>query len=276
MKSGFWKKLLVIGLAVSMSAVFMTACGSGGGSTDEDLMQKVKDNGELVVTMNTGNKPWTYKENGEYTGLAIELVKGYCDELGVKCKIKPMKFESMIPALNKGKVDIVCTNLSRTVERSQNVMFTDSVGVDYGVVIVKKGTYKTLSAVNKKNVKLTTEAGSVWEDIAKDRFPKANMMTVDTTPNAFQAIKSGRADAFLTDAVIAEQLLANDSSVEVINEHAYTDVMAFAVNTGSQSSAFLNSFNVYLKNIKANGTFGKLWKKYIGETWDPNAIENSF
>jgi len=269
-------KTAIVALSAVVVAGMLGSCGSSS-SSNKELLDKVVSNGELTVVMNMGNAPWTYKDKktGEYSGMAVDLIKGYCKQLGVKCNIKTMKFESMIPAINSGKGDIICTNLSRTVERSQNVMFTDTVGVDYGVVIVKKGTYSKLSQINKKGVTLTTESGSAFEGIVKDVFPKATMKTVDTTPNAFQAVKSGRADGFVTDLSIAEPLVASDSSMEIVKEYCYTDPMAFAVDNSYLSSSFINSFNSYLQNIKANGTYAKIYKKWIGSTWKPNATESS-
>ena len=277
MKKSLLKKIAVVGVAAAMMTVLFTGCGSSKSSGD--LMDKVVKNGELVVTLNTGNSPWTYKDGDDYDGFAVALIKGYCKELGVKCKITPMKFESMIPAINSGKADIICTNLSRTVERSQNVMFTENIGVDYGVVIIKKsdsGKLKNLEAVNKKGVNLTTETGSSFETVAKNVFPKATMKTVDTTPNAIQALKSGRADGMMTNMQIAKDIVKKNTSLMIMKETCYVDPMSFAVDSDPSSVTLLNSFNGSLEHIKADGTYAKLWKKYTGNTWDPNADPVSF
>ena len=272
------KKAVIIISAVAMVTVF-TACGSSSSSSGDDLMDKVVKAGELNVTLNTGNSPWTYKSGNGYDGFAVALIQGYCKELGVKCKITPMKFESMIPAVNSGKEDIICTNLSRTVERSQNVMFTENIGIDYGVVIIRKsdaGKLKTLDDVNKSSVNLTTETGSSFEGVAKSVFPKATMKTVDTTPNAIQALTSNRADGMLTNMQIAKDIVKKNPKLAIMDETCYVDPMSFAVDGSPSSVTLLNSFNGYLEHIKADGTYGKLWKKYTGNTWDPNADPVSF
>lgn len=277
-KKSLLKRSLVLVIGVLMAATMLAGCGGSSESASADsgdMMDRVVSAGKLVVTMNTGNKPWTYKDGNDYDGMAVALIKGYCEEMGIECDIQPMKFESMIPALNEGKVDIICTNLSRTVPRSQTVMFTDSIGCDYGVVVVKKGTYKKLSEINNSKITITTEAGSVWEGLAADIFPDAKTSPVDTTPNSFQALKSGRADAVFTDGAIAREYVATDSSCEILSENAYTDTMAFAVDSNPGVVTFLNSFNSYMKNIKANGKYSELCEQYLGEEWVPDSTENS-
>ena len=279
-RSKMWKRIAAVAVLAVAMTLCLTACG-GSSSSEEaaggDLMDKVVANGKLVVTMNTGNSPWTYKDGDEYDGFAVKLIQGYCAELGVECDIQPMKFESMIPAVNSGKADIICTNLSRTVARSQNVMFTDNIGIDYGVVIIRKGDpYKTIDDVNKSGVKLTTETGSSFEGVAASVFPNAEMNTVDTTPNAIQALKAKRADGMLTNLQIAKDIVKTESSLEIMEQTCYVDPMSFAVDGDPSSVTLLNSFNGYLEHIKADGTYGQLWKQYTGNDWDPNPDPVSF
>lgn len=274
MKTKGLKRIAALLAVVLTLSLCLTGCGSGSAG-GEELLDKVIAAGELKVTMNTGNEPWTYQDGDNYDGFAIALVKGYCDAIGIKLSVNPMKFESMIPAVNEGQVDMVCTNLSRTVPRSANVMFTDAIAVDYGVAIIKKGSFSKLADLNKKGVTLTTESGTVHEEVGKSTFPDAEMKTVDTTPNALQALKSGRADAFLTNLQIAKEMVEKDSSIEIMEENVFTDPMAFAVDSSYLSSSFLNSFNVYLENIKADGTYKALWKQYLGTEWYPNADQVS-
>lgn len=278
MKAKLFKRLAVVSAVVVTMAMCLTGCG-GGQATDagggKELLAKVKENGKLTVTMNTGNEPWTFVDGDDYDGFAIALVKGYCESMEIKLEVKPMEFESMIPAVNEGTVDMVCTNLSRTVPRSQNVMFTDSIGVDYGVAVIKKGDFAKLEDLNKSGVTLTTEAGTVHEEVGKSKFPDAEMKTVDSTPNALQALKSGKANAFLTNLQIAKEMVAKDDTIEIMKENVFTDPMAFAVNSSYLSSSFLNSFNVYLENIKADGTFAKMWNEYLKNDWYPDATQVS-
>lgn len=275
MKTKAIRKMTAVLAVIMLLSFSFAGCSSGASAGGEEMLDRVIAAGELKVTMNTGNEPWTYQDGDSYDGFAIALVQGYCDAIGIKLTVNPMKFESMIPAVNEGQVDMICTNLSRTVPRTANVMFTDSIAVDYGVAVIKKGAFSKLSDLNESGVTLTTEAGTVHEEVGASTFPNAEMKTVDTTPNALQAVKSGRADAFLTNLQIAKEMVEKDGTIEIMEENVFTDPMAFAVDSSYLSSSFLNSFNVYLENIKADGTYKALWKKYLGTEWYPNADQVS-
>lgn len=279
MKTKLSRSIAVLCAVIMAAAMCLTGCGgsssAGGEGGEQELLKKVLADGKLVVTMNTGNEPWTFVDGDDYDGFAIALVRGYCEAMEIELEVQPMEFESMIPAVNEGTVDMVCTNLSRTVPRSQNVMFTDSIGVDYGVAVIKKGAFKKLEELNKSGITLTTEAGTVHEEVGKSTFPDAEMKTVDSTPNALQAVKSSKADAFLTNLQIAKEMVAKDNTIEIMDENVFTDPMAFAVNSSYLSASFLNSFGVYLKNIKADGTFAKMWNEYLGNDWYPDPTQVS-
>lgn len=272
-----YTRIVIAQLLVISMVIALTACGDSGttGGSEKQLLDQILAEGKLSVVMNIGNEPWTYKDSstGKYAGMAVDLIQGYCDELGVECAIEPMEFTSLINAVNSGKAEMICTNLSRTVERSTSVMFTDAIGSDYGVVICKKGAYKSLDEVNQNSVTLTTETGSVWESVAEDVFPDSNFNTVDTTPNAVAALQAGRADCMVTDLAVAEQLVKEDDSLEIMNEYCYTDTMSFAVNNTYLNTTFLASFNSYMRNIKSNGTYNEIYKKYFDVDWEPVNIE---
>lgn len=281
-KIGAMKKVVAFMLS-AMLMVCLGACGSsssdGSASADKEAqtLNKVLKNGKLTVVLNIGNAPWTYKDDstGEYTGMAVELIQGYCDQLGVECSIEPLEFSSLISSVNSGKADIICTNLSRTVERSTNVMFSDPVGIDYGVVICKKGAFSSLDEVNQEGVTLTTETGFSFEGVVADVFPNATMSAVDTTPNALAAVNAGRADGMVTNLAIAKELVAANEGLEIMEDYCYTDVMAFAVDNTYLNTTLLGSFNSYLRNIKSNGTYGEIYEKYIGTKWEPTYTDSA-
>ncbi len=276
-KIGKIKKIIAL-LVSAVLTLGLTACGSSSSGGDEaQTLDRILEEGELTVVLNIGNAPWTYQdeESGEYTGMAVELIQGYCEQLGVECNIEPLEFSSLISSVNSGKADIICTNLSRTVERSTNVMFTDPVGVDYGVVICKEGAFSSLDDVNKEGVTLTTETGSAFEGVVADVFPNATMSAVDTTPNALAAVNAGRADGMVTNLAIAQELVAANEGLEIMEEYCYTDVMAFAVDNTYLNTTFVESFNAYLGNIKSSGTYGEIYQEYIGAEWVPTYLDSA-
>lgn len=276
MKKNLCKKTLVFLLAILMLALALVGCSAKSATADasQSLLQKVLNSGKIVVTLNLGNEPWGYTdENGEYGGMAVELIRGFADQIGVQAEFSPLEFSSMIPAIQSGKADIICTNLTRKASRATSVTFTEPVGCSYVVAVVRKDTLTTIESLNDSNITLTTEAGSIHEDIAKESFPNAKMSAVNQNADAIAALKAGRADAFFTDMTVAQAACAADDSITIIDTPIYVDTFAFAVKCDTSSWTFVEAFNTYMRLIKADGTYGKLYEQYFNEPWSPITTE---
>ena len=77
----------------------------------------------------------------------------------------------------------------------------------------------------------------------------------------------------MTNLTVAKDLVAANDELEIMEEYCYTDIMGFAVDNTYLNTTFLASFNSYLKNIKSDGTYGKIYEKYYGTEWTPNYAE---
>lgn len=280
MKKTFIQKGLVLCLIAVIALSGLTACQTTGGSTagSADMLSRIVSDGKFIATVNLANAPWASQDaNGEYVGLSIDLIKGFAAGIGVEVEIMPLEFASLIPAIESGKADIIITNLSRTIPRSTKVLYTEPVGGSPGVaVIMKGGKYSeetTIADLNQPGVLLTTEVGTIHETIAAEKFPNATMSAVNQNSDAMAALKAGRAEVFLTGKDVADAMVAVDPNVTYLNELVFADSFAFAVKLSSDSYTFVETFNNYLKLIKIDGTYGKLYEQYFNAPWVPSSIE---
>ena len=70
----------------------------------------------------------------------MDIMRAVSDELGMELKIEDMAFDSIIPAISTGKVDIGAAGFTVTEERKKNVNFTDTYTTSKQVIIVKDDT----------------------------------------------------------------------------------------------------------------------------------------
>ncbi len=96
-----------------------------------------RSGGKLVVATNASFKPYEYYENGNITGLDMDMMQAVCDELGMELKIEDMEFDSIISAVTSGKADVGTAGMTVTQDRLKNVDFTDSYTTAKQVIIVK-------------------------------------------------------------------------------------------------------------------------------------------
>ena len=98
---------------------------------------------ELVMGTNAEFEPFEFHNDAnEVVGFDIEVAYEIADNAGKKLKIEDMNFDSLIPALQSGKVDLVIAGMSVTEERLQNVDFSESYFNASQVIIVREESLK--------------------------------------------------------------------------------------------------------------------------------------
>lgn len=108
-----------------------------------DSVQKIKQKGTLVVGMSADYPPYefTTKENGKtkYVGFEVSLAKQFAKDLGVKLVIKNMDFDSLLVALETGKIDAIISGMNVTAERKKSVDFSNTYYSGDSYFLINKG-----------------------------------------------------------------------------------------------------------------------------------------
>ena len=63
--------------------------------------------------------PYESYEDGQIVGIDMDIMRAVSDELGMELKIEDMAFDSIIPAISTGKVDIGAAGFTVTEERKK-------------------------------------------------------------------------------------------------------------------------------------------------------------
>ena len=98
---------------------------------------------EIVMGTNAEFEPFEYHDDSNnIVGFDIEVAQEIANAAGKKLKIEDMNFDSLISALQSGKVDFVIAGMTVTEERLQNVDFSDSYFNASQVIIVREESAK--------------------------------------------------------------------------------------------------------------------------------------
>ncbi len=99
---------------------------------------KQKTDGVLKMGTCAKAEPQSFIYNNIITGYDIELALRLGEKLGKRIEIIDMNFESLIPALQSGKIDFALSNFNVTEERKKFVNFSQSyINNDISVLIRK-------------------------------------------------------------------------------------------------------------------------------------------
>jgi len=96
-----------------------------------------RSNGTLTMATNVAFPPYEFYENGEPTGIDVDMARAIADKLGMELVVSDMEFDSIIIAVQSGKADVGVAGMTVTEDRLKNIDFTDSYTTAKQVIIVK-------------------------------------------------------------------------------------------------------------------------------------------
>ena len=113
------------------------------GNYPYEVQDIARENGTLTMGTNAEFPPYEYYENNKIIGIDVDIMQAIADKLGMELKIEDMAFDSIIPAVSTGKIDVGAAGFTVTEERKKNVNFTDTYATSKQVIIVRDGNAVT-------------------------------------------------------------------------------------------------------------------------------------
>ena len=179
--------------------------------------------------------PWTMKsESGELIGFEIDLARKLAKDMGVKPEFKVYDWEEIIPALQRGEIDIIAGGMAITPARALQVEFsrpTAESGIGLCTNTAMTQDFNTFEELNNGKVLIATVENAHAVDVAEVLFDRANVKTFATAEIAEKEVLEGRAHAYLAgmphvrflamrhseliDVPVADPLLAHSESLAV-------------------------------------------------------------
>lgn len=264
----------ILGLTLALTA------GTGitvfAGEADDELARIQKD-GVLKVGVEGTYPPITYHdEDGELTGFDVEVAKAIGEKLGVEVEFTESEWDSLLAAVDSGRIDTVINAVSITEERQKKYDFTEPYVSLFRNVIVKgdNDTIQSLDDLEGTKVaeNITTEYADQLEALG------ATIVPIDTLQQAFDLVTSGRADFTLLEDIqfgpyIKEHPDA-DLKIAFTIDNNPEDVDQFAIPFKKDETRLVEAVNEALDELKEDGTLKEISEKYFeNDVIDYDSIE---
>ena len=261
--------LLLVGACTS------TDDGGSGSKTAAGGVELVKA-GQLTTCTHLPYPPFQSEIDGKVQGFDVSLVDLVAKDLGVKQEILDTPFENFKTGafLNSGECDLAAAGMTITEERKKNVDFSDPYFDATQALLVAKGSGVTsLADAKAKKVKLGAQAQTTGEDYVKAQgFDPVSFESSDAVLNG---LRSGQVKAVVIDYPVVQGWLktkANADAFEVADNINTGEQYGFTVKKGN--TKLLAAVNKALADAKADGTYKKLYEKWIGP-YDESAVSPS-
>ena len=261
--------------AVSVAALAMTACGGSASSAASSVASSAASSevassaaaelttveaGKLTMATNAAFPPYEMTTDaGEFEGIDVDTAKAIAEKLGLELQIDDMDFDAALLSVQQGKADIVMAGVTVTDERKAVMDFSDSYATGIQSIIVPNDS-EIASPDDLAGKKIGTQRGTTGYIYCSDDFGDENVVAYDDGLTAVQALNNGQVDAVVIDNAPAQEFVAANPGLKVLDTSYAEEDYAIGVAKGS---ALEDAVNKALEELKADGTLQAIVDKYI-------------
>lgn len=248
------KKALVLSLAILLLVpLFFVAGCAPQGLTIEKGRLKMYGNENVGFLEVKDDKP---------TGFSAELAMEIAKRLGLELKVALLPFSDLFSRLTADICDIAMSAITITDERKLQVDFSEPYFDSGECLLVRTGS-TIMSEADLKGKKVGAIKGTTNEDLAKKIPGVAEVVTFQGKPEMFDQLIDGKLDAVIVDTPFALYNVTSTGKTRIAKELTTGEHYGIAVKKGN--AKLLEKINAAMDDIRSDGTYDRLYKKYFGE-----------
>lgn len=277
------KKLIALGLT-SVLAAYLVACGGAAStasssaaesaapaesaSTAESAAESTASDKTWVVATDTVFKPFEYTDaSGNFVGIDVDIVAAIAEDQGFKYEMKSLGWDAAIAACQSGQADGMIAGASITEKRkASGWTFSDGYYDSNQTLTVPADSDITgFADLSGKMVAVKTGTqGATYAESLKDEYG-FDLTYFEDSPTMYQAVLGGQCVGCFEDTPIMKASIKDgDLALKVLDDTASDPApYGFAIFS-EDSQELLDMFNKGLADIKANGKYDEILKKYLG------------
>lgn len=194
--------------------------------------------------------PWVMRaKDGRLVGSEIDMAKRLAADMGIKPVIGLYEWEQLIPALEKGDIDIIVSGMAIKPNRALRVNFSRPYG-DAGIGLVANtqltADFASIDDLKKPSVTIAAITDTVSADVARRLFDGAKIKYFATQQETENALLKGKVHAVIAANPLPQFLaLKYPDTVDVpFAKPLLSFKEGFAINKGDVD--FLNFLDAWV------------------------------
>ena len=255
------KRIATLLLAL-VAAVTFTA-----GSLSAGALEEIQKSGKLRVGMEPGYMPFELtNQKGEIIGFDVDMAKRMAKAMGVELELVSTAWDGIIPALLTNKFDIIMSGMTLTQERNMSINFALPYIVIGQTILVDnehQGVIKSYRDLNNEKFTVGSKLGTTGEQAVKRMIGSAKYISYETEQEGVLELVNGKIDAFVYDMPYnaAAWVQRGQGKVYHLDTPFTYEPLAWAVKKGDYD--FINWLNNFMIQVKNDGTYDKIYKKWF-------------
>jgi polar amino acid transport system substrate-binding protein len=249
------KRFSLFFVIILAMALGLTACA---GSSSKNL----------VVGTSADYPPYeSVDEQGNYVGFDMDLIREIGSRIGQQVEIKDMPFDSLIAAVQEGKVDAVIAAMQKSAARQEKVDFSEGYHTQVDAFLVNgDSTISLTKPQDAAGLKIGVQTGTLQEQWAVDNLvplgtQEDQIFRYERVDQGALDVKNGRIDVLFINADPAAALAEQEGlKVALVTSDTVAAPQAIAVQKGN--TELLTKINEALAAMQQDGTVDQLLKKW--------------
>jgi ABC-type amino acid transport substrate-binding protein len=263
--------VLVLAVAVAVALILLVGCSAGteksfqgAAAPGETTGPAGVVGGKITVASNIAYPPFEFSPKGEPKGFDIDLMNEIAKRAGFKVEYDNVQFDSILRGLDADLFDAAISAMTITKEREQQIDFSDPYfNADQALLVASDSEVKSINGMAKASVGVQEgSAGQIKAEELSDSDQIGEIKPYRTIGEAFAALERGEVQGVIYDLSAAHRKI-----VESGGEIRFVE----PISTGEQygiafpkDSPLADPVNQAMVEIKDDGTYEKLYKKWIG------------
>jgi polar amino acid transport system substrate-binding protein len=257
--------LLVVTLGACQS--LSSSAPSEAAASAPDRIERILSSGELRVGL-TGSQPPMNMRNktGEIVGLEVDLVQALAKSMGLEARLMLMPFADLLPALERGDLDMVVSGMTITPERNARVAFAGPYFISGKSVLSKSEKLAKVTDATVLDDPARSYAAlkdSTSEQFVKDVMPKAKLVATDDYDEAVQMVIDGSVDALIADFQICAVSVFRYPEAELSALMTPFTVEPIGIALPADSPLLVNLVDNYLDTLEYTGLLARYKAKWM-------------
>ena len=239
------------------------------GAADADAGEmKLAAEGVLTMGTNAAFPPYEFYDGETIVGIDAEIAAAIAEKLGLTLEIVDMDFNSLIGAVQSGKIDVSLAGMTVTEDRLLNVDFSTSYATGVQVVIVPEDSsitsvddlYTMLD--NGEDLMIGCQEATTGYIYASSSVEDGGFGEDHVTPytNGATAVQA-KVDCVIIDNQPAKAFVEANEGLKILDTEYVTEDYAIAVS--KDNNALLEAIDTALVELIEDGTVQAILDKYI-------------
>jgi ABC-type amino acid transport substrate-binding protein len=263
--------VLVLALAVTIALLLLAGCDAG---TDEPYQgsSQVEETtgptggvqGKITVASNVAYPPFEFSPKGKPKGFDIDLMNEIAKRAGFEVRYENVQFDSILRGLDADLFDASISAMSITAERERQLDFSDPYfNADQALLVQSDSKIKAVEDLTEATVGV--QAGSTGQLKGEDLYDDGQIGTVKpyrTVGEALSDLRAGKINGVIYDlSAVGKKVTENKGKIRYVEPIPTGEQYGIAF---PKDSVLVEPVNQALAEMKEDGTYEKLYKKWIG------------